>query len=327
MSRRSVVQATALLLAALLPVAACSGEPPPVSLETVRVGVLTSADQLPFYVAEDEGFAAAHGLRVEETAYQGGADILAGLRADEIDVGSVSVPALALAWQEGAIPEEVVGIAAAGFASPDNPIIGVLAGKDVKDWADLGGRPVAVNLLVSLGAAGIAGRLAAEGARPADLIEVPFANMGLGVRNGDLAAAVTLEPYLTQSIQRGDGHLLGWVVGGPPLPNAQSGILSARAGFVREHPETAKAYLGAYLDAVAWIAGHDAEARSLLAKRLSVTPGVADEMTLSAFAQDGRNDPDQMAPLVEVFGVEGFPASKLPELYDEGLLEDVLQER
>ena len=312
--------AISLVVVGFLVTGACGKEKAaPAVTHTLRAGVLTSVDHLPLYAMVDEGFAAAEGLRLTEVPAAGGTAVLAGLVDGTLDIGTVGVVSLAAGVQAGTVPGTVIGVMGAIFVSPEHPLIAVLAADGVPDFATLSGRRVAVNSKTSLGAAGLAGRLARAGLAPAELVEVPFGSMGLAVRNGDVSAAVVLEPYLTQSVKRGDGHLLGWVVGGSPMERVQSSIVSIRKELATSNPAAIRSYIRAHLAAQRWIERNPKDARDLLARRLSISPEVAADIVLPSFDNDGRNDNERIQPILDLLNA-ATPGVDASTLYDERLL-------
>lgn len=317
-----------LAIAALsLVAAACASPERPAPQRALRMGVLTSTDYLPFYVMQDRGFASEQGLRITEVAFDSGTEIVAALVDGRIDVGQVGVPPLLAAAEAGTVPATVVSFAAGAFVSPAHPLMAVVAGPATEDWGDLAGQTVAVNAPVSLGAAALTGRMAVEGAAAPTLVNLPFANMGVAVRTGAVAAAVMLEPYLTQSLLREDGHSLGWVVGGAPLPAGEISLLVTRSALMQDRPRLLKAYLRANVAALEWLATHEAAARELLARRLVLTPAVARRVELPLFAPDARNDRGQLQQVVDAVQQPASSPGEVSRLFDDTLLGDVLGER
>ncbi len=325
--RRGVAALLGVVLA--VTTAGCSfstKKKPPV--ETLRIGVIQAVDYLPYFVMVDQGFAAREGLRFEEMVVPGGAAGLEGLNDGRLDLTTAGIPPLLSALRQGVVPAKAVVVAAGVFVTPAAPQIGVVVASEVRGWGDLSGRKVLVNAMNSLPGVALPARLIQERVAPAELVEVPFPNMGLALRSGDVVGAAIIEPYLTQSLLRGDGRLLGWVVGGAPMERAESSAWAFRTEVTRTRPGVVKAFLRAYLDAVAWMKKNDAEAREVLARHLSLSPEVAKLVHLPLWSADGRNDAKQIAVIVDLMTRrQGGAAVAAREFYDESLLDAVLKER
>jgi ABC-type nitrate/sulfonate/bicarbonate transport system substrate-binding protein len=227
------------------------------------------------------------------------------------------------------VPDKVVPVAANAFTDPNHPSVGVLVGSSVKGWKDLGKQSIAVVAKTGLTSAVVNRRLHDEGVRDYSLVEIPIANMGLAVAGGNVAAATMSEPFLTQSLLRGDGKLLGWVIGGPPVETMESSLVVFSADMYRNNPQAVKAFLRAHLQAVKWMSQNQGAARSVLAKWLQVSEEVSQKMSLVRWPSDARDDPtalESVEPLLVEIGTLKAPIPAR-QLYDETLLDQVLAEK
>jgi ABC-type nitrate/sulfonate/bicarbonate transport system substrate-binding protein len=138
------------------------------------------------------------------------------------------------------------------------------------------------------------------------------------------------EPFFTQSLLRGDGQLLDWVLGGgAPFEQAPVTVIAVRAGFLRTAPDAVKAYLRVHLHAVRWLQAHPSEARHLLARRLDLPPEVGERFNLLRWPADAPNDPALLDGMQPVLVQTGHLRAPIParRLYDATLLDQVLAER
>jgi NitT/TauT family transport system substrate-binding protein len=323
-----VDQVTRWLLAGTLAfLAGCGGlAPEPV---TLRIGFFPTVDFLPYFVMQEQGFDKQNGLRFEEATYPGGAAAIDAMAAGRLDVcPGVAIPPILVAAERGLVPGKVVVVAANDFADPDHPGIGVVVRAPVRNWRDLLGKKIATNAKGSIATAAVAGRLQQEGVGDYTWVETAFSNMGLAVAGGNVEAAGMAEPFLTQSLLRGDGVLLGWVVGGPPFERTPFTSIVFSAELQRRNPGAVKAFLRAHLRAVKWMGEHPEQARGLLARRLNLSREVGQKMNLLRWSADARNDPalldGMQSPLVSIGMIKApIPATRL---YDETLLGQVLAE-
>ncbi len=328
-TKRSI---TGLFLAAVLAVTSlsvsCSPSTPAAQV-TIRFGAFAAQDMLAYYVMADQGFAEKKGIKFVETAVPGGAAAIDAIVAGSLDACFAGTVPVIAAAQKGWIPGKIVPAAAASFSDPEHPNIGVLANTSVGTWQELAGQYLGVNALNGIPAAGLEGRLKLEGVSDYTLVEMPIANLGLAVSGGSVIAASIPEPYLTQSLLRGDGKLLDWVIGGQPFPEMENACLVLSAALYEGNPEAAKSLLNAFLEAAEWIDKNPDGARTILVRRLSLTPEVALEMNLIRCPTDGRNDPallDSMQSVLIDIGILNAPIPAM-QLYDETLLNEVLSER
>lgn len=314
------------VIAALL-LAACS--PQPAQEFTLRIGFFPTQDYLPYFVMQEQGFDKRNGLRLEETAYPGGAAIIEAMATGSIDLGYIAYVPLIAAAERGFVPGKAVSVAANNFADPQHPGTAVLGAASVGSWKDLRGKQVAVPVINSISGAAIKARLRLEGVKEYALVEIPFANMGLAVAGGNVAAAVMSEPFLTQSLVRGDGKLLGWVVGGPPFEQTEFTSIVFRAALLRDNPQAVKRFLRAQLEAVNWINRNLGAARLTLARRLDLHEEIGQKIHLLHWPSEARSDPASSESIQRVLMEIGMLKAPIPasRLYDETLLNEVLAEK
>lgn len=330
--RSKIVQSlslvTAVLLGTVVSLTACAPTAPARQF-TLRIGIFSAPSLLPYFVIQEQGFDKKNGLQFVEQSYPGGAAIIEAVAAGSLDMGVSGTPPALSAAERGLIPSKVIPVAANDFADPDHPSVGVLVASSVNTWQDLKGQQIAVNALNSINAAAIAGRLQQEGVSDYKLVEILFPNMGLAVAGGNAAAAAMAEPYLTQSLLRKDGKLLGWVTGGPPFERIEATVVIFSTDLHRNNPAAVKTFLRAQMQAVKWIDQNPEKARSILTKRLALSPEVAQKMKLPRFSSDGRNDPALLESMQSVLVETGLLKAPIPvnQLYDETLLNEVLAEK
>lgn len=326
---KTIVKISALLLLVVALLAACAPVVPPQQF-TLRIGLFPVLDMLPYYVMKEQGFDKGNGLQFAETTYPGGAAVIAAMASDSIDVGTIigTVPVISAA-ERGLIPSTIIPVAANDFADPEHPGIGMLVAKSVTGWRDLEGQLIAVNAKNSVSGAALKGRLKQEGVHNYTIVEIEFPNMGLAVAGGNIAAACLMEPFMSQSLLRGDGKLLDWIVGGPPFERFEFTMVIFSASYYRSHPDAVKAFLRAYLQAQNWINHNPDKIKLVISRALGITPEVTQKMKMLRFSLDGHNDPallESMQPLLIDVGMlkAPIPAS---QLYDETLLNEVLNEK
>lgn len=309
--------------------ACAKNNPPSAALPTLRFAFVPAVDSLSFLVMVDQRFDRDHGFALAEVEVVGGRaalDALAGGRADIGQPGSVQFFADARA---GLVPGKVVAIADNTRADPDHPAAAAVVGRDIDSWRDLDGATIAVNQIGSLGHAAGKLRLEQEGVVGFTFAEIGLPNQGLAVADGSMAAAIMFEPYRTQSIRRGDGRVLDWVIGGEPFPEFPLSLVAARGDLTRDRPDLVRAFLAAHLDAVEWIARNERAARDLLAQRLDLEPAVAEAVDLNPYVADGRFDRSLLERAQRTIAAADPTASPVPadDLVDERLLLEVLDAR
>lgn len=323
-----------LLLAALAAVVFLSGCRRNESIPeqpTLRVGVFLAQDYLPFFVIQELGLDRRQGIKLglEKKNYPGGAAVIDAIAADALDLGIAGTVPLISAAAHGTVPDKVVAVAANSFADADHPASAVLAGSQVAGWKDLGGKLIAVNAVTSIQGVAVKGRLKMENIQDYKLVEMSFANMGLAVAGGNVAAAALYEPFLSQSMLRGDGKLLGWIIGGPPFERMQSSLVAVSAALYRDKPKTVKAFLRAYLQAVEWINKNPERARAVLARWMELDGEIGRKIQLLRWPENGLSDPASLEQIQSIMTEVGMLDARIAvdRIYDETLLKEVLAEK
>ena len=326
---RSYGQIVIAVLVALVALTACS-RPTPTQHVTLRIGFLKIQDDLPYFVMQEQGFAHQHGLQLVEILHRSGPAVIEAMAAGAVDAGSdIGTAPFLAAVERGLVPGSIVAVGANTFADPEHPAIAILVTPSVNRWKDLERQYVAVNATNSHSAIAMRYRLHQEDAHDATFVEMPFANMGLAVAGGNVAAAVISEPWLTQALLRGDGKLFGWVIGGAPFERSEHSMILFRADVCRNNPQTVKAFLRAHVQAITWINQHPGQARSILAKWLGLSREVAQKVQLPRWAVDARHDPALLESVQSLLVEIGLLKAPIPvrQLYDETLLQEVLAEK
>ncbi|HET7728211.1 MAG TPA: ABC transporter substrate-binding protein [Candidatus Limnocylindrales bacterium] len=314
-----------LIGAMLVILAGCASAPPP---DVIRFGILATTDQLPAWVMQAEGIAARHGLVLEESPpYAGGLALLEAMAADEIDAGYPGiVPAMALAAR-GQIPSDVRIVGLTNLATPAARSAALVVREDVATWSDLAGRRVGIHSTTSINAASFTARAAVEGLTDYEFVTIGFVDMGLAVRDGTVAAAVMEEPWTTQSVLRGDGRILAFTQGEPPLESMLLSVIAVRAEVAADDA-LLRRFLRAHLEAVQFIADEPRRARDLMASKLAIGAEVAQQLRLKAFPLDARLDMGDVQALQELLAASGVEVPLVDPLtfYSPGALEAVLSE-
>ncbi|HEX9444893.1 MAG TPA: ABC transporter substrate-binding protein [Candidatus Binatia bacterium] len=319
-----------MALAACAGLAACQKTAAP-EQSSLRVGVYLAQDYLPIFVIQEQGLDRKQGieLKLEKKLYPGGAAVIEAIAAGSIDLGNAgSVPLLSAA-AAGLVPDKVMAAAGNSFADRDHPASPVLVANHVKGWQDLQGKVIAVNAANSIQGVAVKARLKIENIRDYKLVEMSFANMGLAVAGGNVAAAAMYEPFFSQSLLRGDGKVLDWIIGGPPFERMMTTMITFSAELYRHKPKTVKAFLRAHLQAVEWINRNPDRARAVLAKWMELSAEVGRKIQLLRWPPDGQNDAASLEQIQSVMIELGMLKAKIPvaQIYDETLLKEVLAEK
>ncbi|WP_190990369.1 ABC transporter substrate-binding protein [Pseudarthrobacter sulfonivorans] len=250
----SAIAAATLLLSACAQGASGGTAPEGPSLSTVKIGIPAAISNAPLFIAIDRGYFDAEGITLENASFKSAADMIAPLGSGQLDVGT------------GASSAGVFNAAAQGVhmkIASDKAIVGegnsayaLVVRKDLIDsgaftsFADLRGLTVS-----SYGAGGAVDiyldKMLEKGGLAFDDINLrtlggPDAVTALA--NGAIDAAALAEPQVAQVVAAGTA--VRFAGSDVVYPNQQIGVLMFSDRFASSEPETATAFMRAYLKGV-----------------------------------------------------------------------------
>lgn len=233
----------------------------------ITVGTLPIVDVAPIHIAIDEGLFAAEGLTVTVEVTQGGAAAIPALVGGDLDIAYGAWPSFLIANAQGL---ELRAVADGTAARPGFTELLAMPGSALEgNPAGLAGTRIAVNTLGNLGELAVRSALVEAGLEPdaAELVEIPFPDMGAALERGDVDVIWASEPVATLARETlGAVLVIDSYVGtmdGFPVAGYQ-----ASAEFVEANPRTVAAFQRAVAAAVERI-GEDPE----------LVPGIAPEFT------------------------------------------------
>src|SRR5215212_760435 len=243
--------APAAPLAAAPARAATLGEPDAQGAQSVvRIGTLGIIADAPIYIATDRGYFQQQGLNPTIERFDTGAQMVAPLAAGQLDAGAGTPAASLFNAISRDLPLRIVA-ENARVASGRSHLTMVarsdlLASGELTDYADLRGRPVAINARGGGSEIQLDRALALGGLTLADvdLKEVPFPDMLSSLANRNLDAAIVIEPFLALGLARGAFEVFKPV--GDFYPDHQIAVLLYSPQFAAQR-EPAQRFMVAYL--------------------------------------------------------------------------------
>ena len=272
---RTLVFALPLLAAGLLQAA---------DLTPVKVGHLLVPGQGKIFIAQDLGYFAEQGLKVELVEFQNSADGLSALRAGKLDFAVFGATAPLFHIAKGA-DIRIVG----GIHNEDAALITTAANAAaIKNVADLKGRKVAVVRLSSADTA-LRGRLLDLGIIPGKDIQIfelksPPAVIE-AVRSGEVDAGTVWEPHIVRAVESG---LKVVATSHDLLPGHPCCRLSVQARDITERPQVIEGFLAALLKAEKFGHEHRDAAVDIITKYLKLDRHIIDK----SYLNDQPTDPD-----------------------------------
>jgi NitT/TauT family transport system substrate-binding protein len=279
------------------PTEAPTAEPTPADLGTIRVGLIPIAAMTPLDRAVKDGLYAQRGLTVELVDI-GFADSIPVLESGDIDM-VLEIPGPALrAVQAGADIVAVYQNEIAHAAPPDTGGLVAAGDSGINTLTDLRGKTIAVNALHSQEVVSAQHVLREAGVNPDEyeFIEIPFPDMPDAVANGQVDAAVMVDPFTTIA-QKNGGKVLSWMYV-EAVPEQPLGVFWAKSDWAAEHVDALTAFGEATTQAQDALKADEAAARVSVAEYSGLEPDLVASMPLIAW--EGAVNLDNWQALVDM---------------------------
>ena len=271
-----IVRPALILVVLALAVSACA----PAPSAPVRIGVLPILDALPMYVAEAEGYFADAGLTVEFVPAASAAERDQLMQAGAID-GMINDLVSTMLYNQGG--RQIVVVRMARSATSTFPQYRVLASKDssLTTPADLAGVPIGISEGTVI--AYVTERLLqAEGLAAEDIVGVAVPKISDRMAlldSGELQAATLPDPLSSLALQ-GGARL---IIDDTAHPEYGLSLISFRAAFAEESPQSVRAFLAAVEKAVEAINADNTRWNGLLTDKQLVPAPVLESYQIPVF--------------------------------------------
>ncbi|GAA4287859.1 ABC transporter substrate-binding protein [Georgenia daeguensis] len=228
----------------------------------LTVGVLTSLDVAPAYLAEELGMFDKHGLDVTFEVAEGGAALLPSVVSGQYDIGFSNPVSLAVARGRGMD----VTIIAAGSASlneePDYSAVLVNGQSTLTSAKELEGKTVAVNTLAGNAYVTTRQSIRAAGGDPdkVNFVELNYPDMVPALAESRVDAAFAVEPFVSLHKDAGN-KVLSW----PFLdtsPNNVAGVYFTMQQTFEEQPDAVERFTAAISEASKFASENPDEVRA-----------------------------------------------------------------
>ena len=230
---------------------------------TIQFGSVGGLTDAGIYLAEELGYFTVAGIAVTSQIVPGAPPLVAALAANQLDVAGISVtPGLFAAVDRG-IALRIVGDKQSyhnGFSATRliarPSVVKATLGATIQNWR---GKSLAVSAKAGATYFLLVKALEKFGLTVADvkIVELAYPNMGPALSTGAIDAAVSIEPFLSQTLRSGDAKMVSDLVEFAPGGSMVIVPLVFSEGFIKNRPVSLafmKAYVQgvrAYIDAVA----------------------------------------------------------------------------
>jgi NitT/TauT family transport system substrate-binding protein len=227
-----------------------------------------------FYAA-DMGFFEKAGLHVQVTAQNGTGTLSSAVASGAVDIGSLTVPIVALARERG-IP--LVIIAPANVYNSATPTSGLvtLNSSTLRTAAGLSGKTVAVREITNMSYYGASVWIDKNGgdSKAVHFVEIPDSEDLAAMKQGRIDAASITEPDLAQALA-GDARMMAPVYDAI-APRFLVGVYFTSEAYATAHPDVVRKFAQVIAETGAWANKNRDQSAAILARytKNPMLPGI-----------------------------------------------------
>jgi NitT/TauT family transport system substrate-binding protein len=276
-----VAAAGAALSVTALVTAACGGGSGSMSVTVGAPPVVGIGD---FFTAESMHFFTKQGLKVGFKSLNGGAALVPALESGAVQIGQSNIVSVLQAQQHN------IGMRcfAGAFRSPSGPQLALVVSPKkagtITTAAGLAGQTIAVNTLNNANQLVAERYLQAHGVNPNSVhfMGLAYPDMTGALTSGRVAAAITDEPFTTQSVVEG-AKVLSAQPDSEIAPHPMYACWLGSKSWLSSHKTVATKFAAALSEADSYMAAHPGYLASILPRYASVSAQLASKVTLPDF--------------------------------------------
>lgn len=233
--------------------------------QTVRIGTQPWIGYGPWWIAQDQGLFEKYGLTVELVDFVEDKEVNAAFASGEMDAANLATHTAIKLYSAGVDLNLVL------LEDVSTSADAMLAGEGIASVADLKGQSVAYeegttsDLLLNYA-------LSQNGLTLADITPVPMpaSDAGTALLTGNVPAAVTYEPYISEVLKQAEGVSILYEAG--ERPGLISDVLVVDAEWAKANPETVSTLLKIWDEALDYYNSNPAEAQAIIAEAVGSAP-------------------------------------------------------
>lgn len=270
--------------ASALALASCGSTAPTATKvnTTVITGILPVADAGGFYTAEARGYFKQYGITPKTEIIAGGATLVPALQSGAMNIGFSNIVSVLQAGQAHLPVECVAGTLRKPLQGANLAlVVSPKYASTITSASGLVGQKIAVNTLDNINQLVADVWLAHHGVNPASVtyVGINFPDMPAAIAQGQVAAAITDEPFTTIVVGAGakvlDPHPYSLI-----NPSPVFSCWLAATSWVNSHKTVVRDYVKALNQATAYLDAHPDYLRSILPKYTSLSSALAKAIVL-----------------------------------------------
>jgi len=234
------------------------------SNEPIRIAFSTWNGYIGIVIGVEKGLFEKAGVKVDYTVVEDPVQRFNALKSGNLDAIATTPDTFSRTYANGIETVQVLGLDQSKGGD------GIVAEKSIGDIAGLKGQKVGV----SAGSTSqwfLAYVLDQNGMSLDDVeqVDMTSGDAGSAFAAGRIPAAVTWEPWLSRAQKNPDGQVL---VSTEKYPEIITDQVAFTPDFIKQHPESVKAFVKGYQDAVDYLHSNEDEAFAAVAEYLGQTP-------------------------------------------------------
>jgi NitT/TauT family transport system substrate-binding protein len=296
-----IVRSRLLILVALLAltsIQSSGGEKAAAAETTLRIITAPFDVSMGVQYAQEHGDFKKYGLDAKIDFVRNGEAAAAAVIGGSADIGVANSMSLAIAHEKGV---DLKYIAPAALYTDSNATTALLVANtsEIRSAKGLSGKTIALPDLSGLPPISMDAWLDKNGGDLSSVkfIEMPIAQMGTALHNHVVDAALVAEPGLSAALSRGDVRVLGLPFGAI-APRFLINGWYARGDWIREHPDIAKRFAKAVIEAQLWANQHPEESSKIMMTAAKLDPAGLQQMKHAAYTS--KLDPGLLQPIIDI---------------------------
>ncbi|WP_319801273.1 ABC transporter substrate-binding protein [Arthrobacter sp. VKM Ac-2550] len=260
-------------------------------LTEVTVGAIPIGDVAPIHLGKAKGFFEEEGLELTIENTTGGAVAVPGVVSGSFDFAFGNTVSLMVARDQGLDLKYVAnGTTTAGGDEGDFAGVVVAEDSDIRAVTDLEGKTVSSNNLANIGDTAVRTAVDKAGGDGTKLtfVEVAFPDALAAVENGQVDAALILEPFLTPAIQSG-ARVVSWPYA-ESHPNLDIGGYFTTEQKIEQDPEMVEKFTAAMKKSMEYAQENPEEVREIIGTYTQIDKELLDEIALPRFTPEFHRD-------------------------------------
>lgn len=273
----------------------------------LRVGILPTSSNAPFYAAQKLGYFAAENLAVTAQDIRGGAAAIPAMVGGSMDVIYSNGTSIAQAVARGIDLRLILQPSAVPLRPPDPAALLKRKGDPIHSGKDLEQKIVAVNALRDVQWMFVKAWISQTGGDPekVQIVEMALPAMVEAIKQRRIDSALVIDPFMTAALADPGIELLGWPMS-TILPGGAVAFFAVTADMTRRRPSDVRAFVRGWRRGAAWVNANEGKEPfvDLVAGFSGLEPDVVRRMHASPAETD--IDADQLTRFIALMRQTGL---------------------